>query len=107
MNEAGLKRNSNQLYTYFINYYYALKSSPSNRAARAFVAGLLERKALCCGCITHLDLWVKTKQLDEMSKRFYGFWDMHKDGFKMAPKSGCKGVMVLMRKHRMISLGPS
>jgi hypothetical protein len=60
-----------------------------NRAAKtchdAFLAGLLERKDLCCGCITYLDLPVKTKRQDEMSKCFYGCRDMHKDGFKMAP----------------------
>jgi hypothetical protein len=60
-----------------------------NRAAKtchdAFLAGLLERKDLCCGCISYLDLPVKTKRQEEMSKRFYGCRDEHKDGFKMAP----------------------
>jgi hypothetical protein len=60
-----------------------------NRTARtfhdAFLAGLLERKDLCCGCITYLDLPVKPKRQDDMSKCFYGCQDMHKDGFNMTP----------------------
>jgi hypothetical protein len=47
------------------------------------MAGSLERKQLCVGCISYLDFPVKKKPQDEMSKWFFGCEDVHGHGYQV------------------------